>query len=120
MLSSPAPLLGDLFSENIGKREVLAAEDLLDFSQCRRLLAVFQPCRHFIPYVDDLPYTERQIKNYIQAKGIERVGVIRFSKSAICREIVPVDRGSMAQRTAASQTRRATPRALCLAFRFSL
>ena len=40
MLSSPAPLLGDLFSENIGKREVLAAEDLLDFSQCRRLLAI--------------------------------------------------------------------------------
>ena len=40
ILSSPAPLLGNLFSENIGKREVLAAEDLLDFSQCRRLLAV--------------------------------------------------------------------------------
>ena len=40
MLFSPAPLLGDLLSENIGKREVQAAEDLLDFSQCRRLLAV--------------------------------------------------------------------------------
>src|SRR6478736_7609520 len=40
MLFSPAPLLGDLFSENISKREVLAAEDLLDFSQCRRLLAI--------------------------------------------------------------------------------
>src|SRR4249920_2392576 len=40
MLSSPAPLLGDLLSENIGKREVLAAEDPLDFSQCRRLLAI--------------------------------------------------------------------------------
>jgi len=40
MLSSPAPLLGNLFSENIGKREVLTAEDLLDFSQCRRLLAI--------------------------------------------------------------------------------
>src|SRR4029453_17330750 len=40
ILSSPAPLLGNLFSENIGKREVLAAEDLLDFSQCRRLLVV--------------------------------------------------------------------------------
>ena len=99
MLSSPAPLLGDLFSENIGKREVLAAEDLLDFSQCRRLLAVCktvqgrfsdpeldskagitlltaqsfqevrmpcpdwafsQPCKIFIPYVDDLPYTEHE------------------------------------------------------------
>jgi hypothetical protein len=40
MLFPPAPLLGDLFSENIGKREILAAEDLVDLSQRRRLLAV--------------------------------------------------------------------------------
>jgi hypothetical protein len=39
-LLSPAPLLGDLVSENICKREILAAEDFLDFSQRRRLLAV--------------------------------------------------------------------------------
>ena len=97
-LSSPAPLLGDLLSEDIEKREVLAAEDLLDFSQCHRLLAVCetvqsrfsnpelaskagitlltaqsfqevrkclvqaeafsQPCKIFIPYVDDLPFME--------------------------------------------------------------
>jgi hypothetical protein len=40
MLFSPASLLGDLVSENICKREILAAEDFLDFSQRRRLLAV--------------------------------------------------------------------------------